>query len=173
MFITEVSFDLYTVFLFWSSKASVSWYFLIIGNHFNVCKTSSKWFCRYDWFEPYNATTMKEVTVGCFENYVLFATSSFQYIILAVAFSKGPPYRKPITSNYGMLFSSVAMTALTSWLVIGPPLWVEKQFELKMPPDTGFLSFRVLILIYALANFILATIVETFLIDYIVFRKLR
>lgn len=113
---------------------------------------------------------MKEETVGCFENYAIFATSSFQYIILAVVFSKGPPYRKPITSNYGMLFSSVGTAALTAWLVLGPPVWVQELFELKMPPE---ISFSIMMLVYAGVNFVLASFLETFLIDFIVFRKLR
>ncbi|KAJ1522556.1 hypothetical protein ONE63_001742 [Megalurothrips usitatus] len=125
---------------------------------------------QYDWFKPYDAATLKETTSGCFENYAVFATSSFQYIILAVVFSKGPPYRKPITSNIGMLASSVGTTALTAWLVLGPPAWVKEKFELVMPPD---LNFSILMLVYAGANFVLAVIIETFLIDYLVFKKLR
>lgn len=125
----------------------------------------------YDWFVPFDAASSKEESgVGCFENYAIFATSSFQYIILAVVFSKGPPYRKPITSNYGMLLSSVGTAALTAWLVLGPPKWVQEQFELKMPLD---MSFCALILVYAGINFVLASLIETCLIDYIVIKKLR
>lgn len=125
---------------------------------------------QYEWFVPYNATAMKEISNGCFENYAIFSTSSFQYIILAVVFSKGTPYRKPITSNYGMLISAVGTAALTCWLVLGPPEWVRDKFELQMPPE---ISFCIIMLVYAGVNFILAFFLEKFLIDYIVFRKLR
>lgn len=128
-------------------------------------------FNRYEWFVHFDAASTKEENgVGCFENYAIFATSSFQYIILAVVFSKGPPYRKPITSNYGMLLSSIGTAALTTWLVLGPPKWVQDQFELVMPVD---MTFCFLILVYAGINFVLASLIEAFLIDYVVLKKLR
>ena len=34
-----------------------------------------------------------------YENTAVFSISAFQYIILAVAFSKGPPYRKTMFTN--------------------------------------------------------------------------
>ena len=34
-----------------------------------------------------------------YENTAVFSISAFQYIILAIAFSKGPPYRKTMFSN--------------------------------------------------------------------------
>lgn len=37
------------------------------------------------------------------DNYALFSTTVFQYITLAVVFSKGKPYRKPLYTNCNYL----------------------------------------------------------------------
>jgi cation-transporting P-type ATPase 13A2 len=35
----------------------------------------------------------------CYENYAVFGVSTFQYIWLALAFAKGPPYRRLVLTN--------------------------------------------------------------------------
>ena len=37
--------------------------------------------------------------VECYENTAVFLVSMFQYLIVAIAMSKGYPHRAPITSN--------------------------------------------------------------------------
>lgn len=63
----------------------------------------SLWHLRQmDWFVPFEPQQDKD-KVGCTENYTIFIVSSIQYIILAVVFSKGKPYRKAMWTNYGLL----------------------------------------------------------------------
>jgi cation-transporting ATPase 13A2 len=70
----------------------------------SVFQYASLWNLRQmDWFVPFNATGNSKDDVGCMENYTIFIVSSIQYIILAVVFSKGRPYRKAIWTNYGLL----------------------------------------------------------------------
>ncbi|XP_046432017.1 polyamine-transporting ATPase 13A3 isoform X1 [Neodiprion fabricii] len=115
-----------------------------------------------------NATEEEEV--GCFENYTIFIISSMQYIILAVAFSKGRPYRKPIWTNWGLLSSFILMSLFSIYMALNPFEWLADQFELVLPPDMGF---RYVLLGYGLANFVLSMVVEYFVVEYIIFGKLR
>ncbi len=49
------------------------------------------------WYRPH--VTHNQEDLASHDNYALFASSVFQYITLAVVFSKGKPYRQPLYSN--------------------------------------------------------------------------
>ena len=72
--------------------------------------------------EHYNQTTITDSEVACWENYAVFTVSSFQYIILAYAFSKSRPYRKYVYTNYWFVGSLVVLTAFTVYLVMEPAM---------------------------------------------------
>lgn len=129
------------------------------------------WVQQMPWFEPYNSTAADEDgSIACFENYALFTVSSMQYIILAFVFSKGAPYRKSIFSNYGFLVSLVFLTGFTLYLTLDPAQWLRDAFELMVPPA---MDFRLMMVMLAFVNTVLAVFIEHFIIDYMVFRKLR
>lgn len=129
------------------------------------------WVQQMPWFEPYNSTAedAEDSSNACFENYALFTVSSMQYIILALVFSKGAPYRKSIFSNYGFLASLVFLTGFTLYLTLDPAEWLRESFELMVPPA---LDFRLIMVMLAFVNTVLAVFIEYFIIDYLMFRKL-
>nr|XP_020024449.1 probable cation-transporting ATPase 13A2 isoform X1 [Castor canadensis] len=51
------------------------------------------------WFVPLNKTVPAPDNLPNYENTVVFSLSSFQYLILAVAVSKGAPFRRPVYTN--------------------------------------------------------------------------
>lgn len=123
------------------------------------------------WFEPFNHSMKGEGEhPGCYENYAVFAVSSFQYVILAIAFSKGKPYRESIFSNYGFIVSAIGITAFSAYLIVYPFEFLRDNFELVLPPT---MEFRWSILIYPVVHFMLSILVEIFLIEHFVFKKLR
>ncbi|RZF39245.1 hypothetical protein LSTR_LSTR010339 [Laodelphax striatellus] len=123
---------------------------------------------NYDWFQPYNATDAP--SVECHENYAVFTISSLQYIILAVVFAKGPPYRKSILTNWSLLVVSLCSSLLVFYLILQPPELLRRKFDLVMPE--GY-SFRLLVLALGLSNFVIASVHEFFVCDYLLSRKLR
>lgn len=126
---------------------------------------------QMSWFVPFNATVTEDKDdVGCLENYTIFIVSSMQYIILAVAFSKGPPYRKSIFTNYGLLTSFVFLSLFSIYLAICPFQWLIDLFELVLPNDP---SFRFILIGYGVINFVIAILVEYLFVEYLVFGKLR
>lgn len=119
-------------------------------------------------FVPYNSTSAEGP--GCYENYALFSISSMQYVILAVVFSKGAPYRLPLYKNWSLQASVVAITVFSFYLILGPHEWIREKFELVVPPT---LDFRVISVVLCIVNFILAGIYEFLVCDYLIFYKLR
>ncbi|XP_075802718.1 polyamine-transporting ATPase 13A2 isoform X6 [Microtus pennsylvanicus] len=51
------------------------------------------------WFVPLNRTVPAPENLPNYENTVVFSLSSFQYLILAAAVSKGAPFRQPLYTN--------------------------------------------------------------------------
>ncbi|XP_003695012.1 probable cation-transporting ATPase 13A3 isoform X1 [Apis florea] len=128
---------------------------------------------QMEWFVPFNATLKaaeNKDDVSCTENYTVFIISSMQYIILAVTFSKGHPYRKSLFTNYGLLTSFILLSLFSVYLATFPFEWLSNWFELILPDDVGF---RFILVGYGVANFLISLLMEYVFVDYLVFRKLR
>ena len=50
------------------------------------------------WYQPHVANADDD-DLASHDNYALFASSVFEYITLAIVFSKGKPYRQPLYTN--------------------------------------------------------------------------
>ncbi|KAH9628248.1 hypothetical protein HF086_006725 [Spodoptera exigua] len=100
----------------------------------------------------------------CWENYAIFAISMFQYIILAIVFSHGSPYRKSVITNKQLMISMLIMTCICVYIAVWPAEWVAKFLQLRMPKDT-LLSYIILAL--AAFHLLLALIFERVIIEYL------
>lgn len=117
----------------------------------------------YDWFEPF-IYNFKDYTYKCYENYAVFSLSMFQYIILAVVFSKGHPYRKPIYTNTLFALSLILTTTVCIYITTYPPQWLLNLFELQLPPE---FDGRSGILLLAIANFFCSFLAEDVIVDIV------
>lgn len=82
-----------------------------------------------------------ELDTISYENSTLFLTSSFQYIIVAVVFCVGPPYRKPIHSNVLLLLTLLGLAAFSTYTVFAHYgvvynmlglVYLPKEFQLEL-----------------------------------------
>ncbi|KAI8077803.1 P-type ATPase-like protein [Halteromyces radiatus] len=97
--------------------------------------------------------------ISCYENTVLFLVSSYQYILVAVVFSVGPPYRQPLWTNGRFMITLVFLVTFTTWSVLWPTDFLTDLLELEYLP----IGFRLLIIGLALLNFGISMICEKWL----------
>lgn len=115
---------------------------------------------------PCSAGGDADDNILCPEDTVVFIMSSFQYIILAAAFSKGPPYRLPIWKNYLFVLDVIFLSACTSALILIPARWGFLkdflQIDLKVNREIWYpLCIMGMVAVYA----ILAFTLEAFIVD--------
>lgn len=124
----------------------------------------------YDWFEPFVFDPRDTLSYDSYENYAVFCLSLFQYVILAVVFSKGRPYRKSVCSNGPFTFSLVVTTLACAYVVVCPSRWTTNLFELKLPPR---FDGRTAILLLAAANFACSFLAEEVIVEMLLERVSR
>ena len=99
-----------------------------------------------EWFEPFvydNTSTSLKDNLACQQNFTIFIITCFQYVTLAIVFSKGAPYRKSIFTNTGFLISIVANIVFSCYIALYPIDFLIQLFELEMPPDFNFRLVRI------------------------------
>ncbi|KAG0284884.1 hypothetical protein BGZ96_010787 [Linnemannia gamsii] len=97
-----------------------------------------------------------EKNIDCIENTVLFLLSCFQYLLVAIVFSVGPPYRKPMSSNRPFVLITVALVLTSAVMVLFPTAWITDLMQLVQIP----FSFRVCIVVMAGLNLVMSLVCE-------------
>ncbi|XP_075028668.1 polyamine-transporting ATPase 13A2 isoform X3 [Calonectris borealis] len=110
------------------------------------------------WYVPLNSTVMAPQNLPNYENTVLFCVTGFQYLILAVAMSKGYPFREPLYTNVLFLVVLILLFGLMIWLTLYPLGFPKTLLKLQGIDD---LNFKLLLLGIAALNFFTAFVLET------------
>ncbi|XP_015268069.1 PREDICTED: probable cation-transporting ATPase 13A2 [Gekko japonicus] len=123
------------------------------------------------WYVPLNSTVTAPENLPNYENTVVFCISGFQYLILAVAMSKGYPFREPLYSNVFFLVALIVLFGLMVWFTLYP-LGFMTMLTLKEIDD---MNFKLVLLGMATLHFFMAFVLETFLDHSLLdgLRKLR
>ncbi|XP_024605626.1 cation-transporting ATPase 13A2 isoform X4 [Neophocaena asiaeorientalis asiaeorientalis] len=111
------------------------------------------------WFVPLNRTVPAPDNLPNYENTVVFCLSSFQYLILAVAVSKGAPFRRPLYTNVPFLVALVLLGSVLVGLLLAPGL-LQGLLALRTIADT---YFKLLLLGLVAFNFVGAFMLESVL----------
>ncbi|XP_059770662.1 polyamine-transporting ATPase 13A2 isoform X2 [Balaenoptera ricei] len=111
------------------------------------------------WFVPLNRTVPAPDNLPNYENTVVFCLSSFQYLILAMAVSKGAPFRRPLYTNVPFLVALVLLGSVLGALLLVPGL-PQGLLTLRSIADT---YFKLLLLGLVAFNFVGAFMLESVL----------
>ncbi|NWI89996.1 AT132 ATPase, partial [Pitta sordida] len=124
------------------------------------------------WYVPLNSSVTAPQNLPNYENTVVFCVTGFQYLILAVALSKGHPFREPLYTNVLFLLVLILLFGLMIWLTLYPLGFPKSLLKLQSIED---LNFKLLLLGIAALNFFAAFVLETALDHGLLscFRKLR
>ncbi|XP_072748286.1 polyamine-transporting ATPase 13A3 isoform X2 [Anoplolepis gracilipes] len=118
---------------------------------------------QFSWFTPFVPTSNTRYT--CYENYSVYCVSIFQYITMAIIFSRGKPYRRPIYTNSAFMFSIFLLTLICAYITVYPAPWIANALQLILPP---VYDWRLIILALAIANFLICFFVESIIIERII-----
>lgn len=85
-----------------------------------------------------------------------FFISSFQYLIVAVAFSKGKPFRQPCYKNYLFVISVIILYVFILFIMLHPVASIDQVLQIVCVPY----QWRITMLIIVLVNALVSIMVE-------------
>ncbi|CAH8519565.1 unnamed protein product [Schistosoma margrebowiei] len=118
------------------------------------------------WYLPL-FTYHEDYELKNYESTAIFSVSVYQYIILAIVFSKSAPYRRSIFSNHLFVVNLIACFAGSLYLTSHPARVVRKLFELCRFPSVYFV---IILHGIVLGNLLFGYILES-IVDGVSFRK--
>ncbi|KAM9790631.1 polyamine-transporting ATPase 13A3-like [Syngnathus typhle] len=96
-----------------------------------------------------------------FENTSLFYVSAFQYLIVAIVFAKGKPFRQPSYKNWSFVLTCTLLYTFILFIMLYPIPAVDEVMEIADVPY----NWRIMLLIIILAHAVLSFILENLILD--------
>ncbi|XP_028977460.2 probable cation-transporting ATPase 13A3 isoform X2 [Esox lucius] len=101
-----------------------------------------------------------------YENTSLFYVSCFQYLIVAIVFSKGKPFRQPSYKNWPFGLSCICLYVFLFYIMFYPVPAIDSSFEIVCVPS----EWRVTLLFIILVNAAVSFLVETLVLDIVLWK---
>lgn len=101
----------------------------------------------------------------------LFFISCYQYLIMAVVFSTGPPFQKPLWGNFWFLGNLVVLFCFTTFLLFQAFPSVKGFFDMVRWRSEEKIHFRMTILMVCGLSWILSHVVEVYVINSTVLKR--
>lgn len=117
------------------------------------------------WYRPVVLPSPDAEIFVCWETTTIFIVSSFQYLILAAAFSKGPPFRREIYTNTPFFLSLITLTVLTTVLGLYPGTFLATFFQLEFDKTNLHMGYRLSILLFPFFNCVISFLIEKVLVE--------
>ncbi|ORX82959.1 hypothetical protein K493DRAFT_240394 [Basidiobolus meristosporus CBS 931.73] len=115
------------------------------------------------WYLPPTEFTSAK-NVRNFENTSLFLISCFQYILTAIVFNVGPPYRRSMFSNRPFVITIFILLIFSVYIVMYPSKVIMNILDLLGVP----LSYRLNLLFVASLNFAVSMVAEKYVFPNLV-----
>lgn len=112
------------------------------------------------WYVPVDRAEGDEEVVECWENTAIYLVSCYQYVILAVTYSKGKPHREPIYKNWLFMAIVTVLVGFNSMLLLFP--WHQLTFFFELMPFlfNETLRFRFILLCLPIVQLVFSLIIE-------------
>ncbi|XP_035375922.1 probable cation-transporting ATPase 13A3 [Electrophorus electricus] len=96
--------------------------------------------------------------IKSYENTTLFYVSSFQYLVVAVVFSKGKPFRQPAYTNWAFVLSCLSLYLFLFLILLFPLPAIDNILEFVCVPLEWRLTLVVIIMVHSGASALLETV---------------
>lgn len=115
--------------------------------------------CNMSRSSAHNTTGSSEHSERNIENYentTIFYVSCFQYLVIAIVFSKGKPFRQPSYRNWPFLLSALFFYFLLLFIILYPIPAIDNVLQIVCVPY----QWRIRVLVIVVANAVVSILME-------------
>uniref|UniRef100_G3P3W1 Polyamine-transporting ATPase 13A3 n=1 Tax=Gasterosteus aculeatus aculeatus TaxID=481459 RepID=G3P3W1_GASAC len=110
----------------------------------DVCNLSS-----HGNVSEHNDTEVDDHNIQNYENTSLFYVSSFQYLVVAIVFSKGKPFRQPSYKNWPFMLSALSLYVFLLFIMFHPVKGIDEFLEIVCVPFEWKIKLFIIIVVNA------------------------